>query len=121
MLAANTGQSSQAAASPRTCRNSTGSTRFWATSKPAWVVPTMRSILPNTEPATSVRLFIVSTGASILRRFLCVYSSLRQPSGLVRHVGFAKLKNLSNQVKFWLTEHYDLRSSVLAAVVLWGL
>jgi len=40
------------------------------------------------------------TGASILRHFRCVYSSLWPPSGLVRDVGFAKLKNLSNQVTF---------------------
>jgi hypothetical protein len=45
-----------------------------------------------------VRLFIGLTGASISRRFRCVYSSLLPPLGLVRHVGFAKLKNLSNQV-----------------------
>src|SRR5664280_2843894 len=88
MLAANTGPSSQVAASPRTCRNSTGSTRFWATSKPAWVAPTMRSISPNTERVTSVRLFIVSTGASILRRFLFVYSSLLPLLDLARHVFF---------------------------------
>src|SRR5664280_1686784 len=98
MRAANIGPSSLVAASPRICRNSTGSTRFWVTSKPAWVALTMRSISPNMEPATSVRLFIGLTGASILRRFLCVYSSLWPPSGLVRYVGFAKLKNLSNQV-----------------------
>ena len=104
-LAANTGQSSQTVASPRSCRNSTGSKQFWATSKPAWVVLTMRSILPNTEPVTSVRLFIVSTGASILRRFLYVYSSLRPLSGLARHVGFDKLKNLSNQVDFLTSAH----------------
>src|SRR5664280_2141056 len=101
MLAANTGPSSQVAASPRTCRNSTGSTRFWATSKPAWVAPTMRSISPNTERVTSVRLFIVSTGASILRRFLFVYSSLLPLLDLARHVGFGKLKNLSNQVLYF--------------------
>jgi hypothetical protein len=59
----------------------------------------MRSISPNTELATSVRLFIGLTGASILRHFRCVYSSLWLPSGLVRDVGFAKLKNLSNQEK----------------------
>jgi len=87
-------------ASPRTCRNSTGSTRFWATSKPVWVALTMRLISPNMEPATSVRLFTVSTGASILRRFRCVYLSLRPLLGLDRHGGFAKLKNLSNQVLF---------------------
>jgi hypothetical protein len=44
---------------------------------------------------------IVSTSASILRRFLCVYSSLPQLSRFVRHVGFAKLKNLSNQFRFF--------------------
>ena len=53
---------------------------------------------PNTEPVTSVRLFTVSTGASILRCFLYVSSSLQSLSGLARHVGFGKLKNLSNQV-----------------------
>ena len=31
------------------------------------------------------------------RRFRCVYSSLLPLLGLVRHVGFAKLKNLANQ------------------------
>jgi hypothetical protein len=62
----------------------------------------MRSISPNTELATSVRLFIGLTGVSILRRFRCVYSSLRPPSGLVRHVGFGKLKNLANQE--WLSQ-----------------
>ena len=35
----------------------------------------MRSISPNTELATSARLFIGLTGASILRRFLCAYWS----------------------------------------------
>ena len=58
----------------------------------------MRSISPNTELATSVRLYIGSTGASILTRFRRGYSSLLPLLGLARHVGFAKLKNLSNQV-----------------------
>jgi hypothetical protein len=58
----------------------------------------MRSISPNMELATSVRLFIGLTGASILRRFRCDYSSPLPPLGLVQHAGFAKLKNLSNQV-----------------------
>lgn len=46
----------------------------------------------------SVRLFTVSTGASILKHSLCVCSSPQPLSGLARHVGFGKLKNLSNQV-----------------------
>jgi len=49
---------------------------------------------------TSVRLFIVSTGASILSRLRFVYSSLRPLLGLARHVGFAKLKSLPNQEKY---------------------
>jgi len=97
MLAASTGQSSRTVASLRICQNSTGSIRFWVTSKPAWVARIMHSISPNTEPVTSVRLFTVSTGASILRCFLYVYSSLQPTSGLAQHVGFGKLKNLSNQ------------------------
>ena len=36
MLAANTGQSSRTVANPKNYQNSTGSTRSWATSKPAW-------------------------------------------------------------------------------------
>ena len=95
---ASTGQSSRTVASLRICQNSTGSIRFWATSKPAWVALTMHSISPNTEPVTSVRLFTVSTGASILKRSLYVCSSPQPLSGLARHVGFGKLKNLSNQV-----------------------
>jgi len=54
---------------------------------------------PNTELPTSVRLFIGLTGAFILRRFHCVYSSLRPLSGLARLIRFAKLKNLANQWK----------------------
>ena len=57
----------------------------------------MRSILPNTELATLVRLYIGLTGASILRRFRCVYSSLLPLLGLARRAGFVKLKNLANQ------------------------
>jgi len=95
---ASTGQSSRTVASLRICQNSTGSIRFLATSRPVWAALTMRSISPNTEPVTSVRLFTVSTGASVLKRFLCVCSSLQQLPGLARHVGFGKLKNLSNQV-----------------------
>jgi hypothetical protein len=57
----------------------------------------MRSILPNTELATSVRYYIGLTGASILRCFRCVYSSLQPLLGLARHLGFAKLMNLANQ------------------------
>jgi hypothetical protein len=64
------------------------------------VVPTMHSISPNTELATLVRLFIGLTGAFILRRFRYTYSSPQPPSGLVRQIGFAKLKNLANQVTF---------------------
>jgi hypothetical protein len=47
-------------------------------------------------------LFIGLTGASILRRFRCACSSLRPLLDLARHVGFAKLKNLANQVVFYL-------------------
>jgi hypothetical protein len=54
---------------------------------------------PNTELATSWRLFTGLTGASILRRFDCVYSSLLPLSGLARLIRFAKLKNLANQWK----------------------
>jgi hypothetical protein len=57
----------------------------------------MRMISPNTEPATSVRLYIGFTGASIFRCFSCIYSSLLPLLGLARYVGFAKLKNLANQ------------------------
>ena len=64
----------------------------------------MRSISPNTELAISVRLYFGLTGASILRRFRCVYLSLRPLLGLARHVGFAKLKNLANQEKPWCFE-----------------
>ena len=39
-------------------------------------------------------------GASILRCFLYVYSPLQPLPGLARHVGFGKLKSLSNQEQF---------------------
>jgi hypothetical protein len=86
------------AASPKTYQSPTGSTQFWAISKPAWVALIMRSISPNTEPVTSVHLFIGLTGASVLRCFRFVYSLLLSLLGLAQHVGFAKLKNLANQV-----------------------
>lgn len=47
---------------------------IWANSEPAWMALIMHSISPNTELVTSVRLFTVSTGASILKRSLYVCS-----------------------------------------------
>ena len=60
----------------------------------------MRSISLNTALAISVRLFIGLTGAS-LRCFRCVYCSLQLLQSHVLHVGFDKLKNLSNQDLFY--------------------
>ncbi len=78
----------------------------------------MRSISLNTEPATSVRLFIGLTGASILRRFHCAYWSLQPLLGLARHVGFAKLKNLANQDKTLYEWVDDLgRNGIVKTVV----
>ena len=67
----------------------------------------MRSISLNTALAISVRLFIGLTGASILRRFRCIYWPLQPPLSLVLLVGFDKLKNLSNQDSFCCSRFFS--------------